>query len=247
MGDPDYWNHDFKVDEQNLVENLQARRIGHVDPVLVIITDATITGGDMLYYGLSLSEVLAGGIYPLEPAPSELSAYSPLYIFGDILGNTSRPAVGGAVSSVYADEHNATWYWVYYNTAKTGDRWIIETFIGGAEPYSEANLPLTFERRIAHADPHTVVVNDSMTNTGEFGWYRLSLAEVKAGKSYDHMGNWHFNTGDIVGNGPPGPGTSSGTRPSPTRRLRTTPSTRSWTAPMAGRSRPTSAPGSRSR
>ena len=32
-------------------------------------------------------------------------------------------------------------------------------------------------RRVAHADPHTVIINDSTTNTGEIGWYRLSLAE----------------------------------------------------------------------
>jgi hypothetical protein len=56
-------------------------------------------------------------------------------------------------------------------------------------------------RRVAHADPHTVIINDTTTNTGEIGWYRLSLAEFLAGKGYDHMGAWHFNTGDILGNG----------------------------------------------
>ena len=94
-------------------------------------------------------------------------------------------------------------------------------------------------RRVAHADPHTVIINDTTTNTGEIGWYRLSLAEFLAGKSYDRMGAWHFNTGDILGNqtsADPVHRRSRDTRPTPAPR--TTPSTRSCAAPTAGRSRP---------
>ncbi|WP_440950735.1 carbohydrate-binding protein [Methanosphaerula subterraneus] len=196
---PGYWNHDFTVDEQNLVENLQARRVGHVDPILVIITDTTVTGGDMQYTGLSLAEALAGVVYPVEPAPGESPSISPIYAAGDILGNVSDPTRGEIVSKVF-ERDNETWYNTYIDTVRSTDRWMIEKFYNGDFRYPESVLNQSDLRRVAHADPHIVIVNDTTTSTGEIGWYRLSLAEVLSGKSYDHMGNWHFVTGDILGN-----------------------------------------------
>ncbi len=195
---PRYWHGNLEYTEQALVENLHAQRVGHIDPVLVIVTDHTITGGDMLYYGLSLAEVNAGAIYPFEPAPGD-SGLSPIYIAGDILGNVSDPTRGEIVSRVF-ERDNETWYNVYLDTVQPGDRWMIETFYNGDFRYPESVLIRSDMRRVAHADPHIVTVNDSTTSTGEMGWYRLSLAEVLAGKSYDHMGAWHFETGDILGN-----------------------------------------------
>lgn len=197
---PGYWNHDFTVDEQNLVENLQAHRVGHVDPILVIITDTTVTGGDMKYTGLSLAEALAGVIYPVEPAPGESASISPIYVVGDIiLGNVSDPTQGEIVSRVF-ERDNETWYNTYINTVRSTDRWMIEKFYNGDFRYPESVLNQSDMRRVAHADPHIVIVNDTTTSTGEIGWYRLSLAEVLSGKGYDHMGSWHFVTGDILGN-----------------------------------------------
>ncbi len=196
---PRYWNHDTRVDEQNLVENLHAQRVGHVDPVLVIITDHTITGGDMLYYGLSLAEVNAGAIYPVEPAPGD-SGLSPIYIVGDILGNVTDSNRGAVVSRVY-EADGATWYRVYFDAVRSGDRWVLDEFYNNDMGFTASLLDQNDMRRVAHADPHTVIINDTTTNTGEIGWYRLSLAEFLAGKFYDGMGAWHFNTGDILGNG----------------------------------------------
>ncbi len=195
---PRYWDFATKVDEQNLVENLHAQRVGHIDPVLVIITDDTITGGFMQYTGLSLAEANAGVIYPVEPAPGEWGN-SPLYVVGDVLGNVSDPNHGAVVSRVF-EQDGRWWYNTYLDTARSGDRWMIEKFYNGDFRFPESVLIQNGDRRVAHADPHIVIVNDSTTSTGEIGWYRLSLAEVLAGKSYDHMGSWHFVTGDILGN-----------------------------------------------
>ncbi|MEN6517380.1 MAG: carbohydrate-binding protein [Methanospirillum sp.] len=195
---PSYWNHETRVDEQNLVENLHAQRVGHVDPVLVIITDQTITGGDMLYYGLSLSEANAGVIYSVEPAPGD-SGLSPIYIVGDILGNVSDPTNVSVVTTVFQQD-DGWWYRTYFHTARSGDRWMIEKYYNGDISFREDQLAKNDMRRVAHADPHIVIINDSTTSTGEIGWYLLSLAEVHAGKGYDHMGSWHFVTGDILGN-----------------------------------------------
>ncbi len=92
-------------------------------------------------------------------------------------------------------------------------------------------------RRVAHADPHTVIINDTTTNTGEIGWYRLSLAEFLAGKYYDGMGPWHFNTGDILGNGTATPVHRRERDTVRHRPLALHRSTRSCGAPTAGRSR----------
>ena len=201
----------------------------------MVITDTTITGGDMLYYGLSLAEARAGVIYPVEPAPGELGL-SRFYVVGDILGNVSDPTRGAVVSRVF-EQDGTTWYNIYLDTVRSGDRWMIEKFYNGDMRFTASLLDQNDMRRVAHADPHTVIVNDSTTSTGEIGWYRLSLAEFLAGKSYDRMGAWHFNTGDILGNdsAPTRYIVANATRPTPAPR--TTPSTRSCAAPTAGRSR----------
>ena len=197
---PGFWNQDQKVDEGNLVENLHAHRIGHVDPVLVVITDETITGGDTLYYGLSLSEALGGMTYWVEPPPGEPLGLPNVYLVGDILGNVSDQNRGAVVSSVYESD-GMTWYRVYFDAVRSGDRWILDKFYNNDMGFTESQLGQNDMRRVAHADPHTVIINDPTTNTGEIGWYRLSLAEFLAGKGYDHMGYWYFNTGDILGDG----------------------------------------------
>ncbi len=196
---PSFWHHDLKVDEQNLVENLQAHRIGHIDPILVIITDETVTGGDMKYTGLSLAEALAGVVYAVEPAPGESSVYPNVYVVGDILGNVTNPNLGSVIAGV-GDSDGTTWYRVYFDAVRSGDRWILDEFYNNDMAFTASLLDQNGMRRVAHADPHTVIVNDTMTNTGDIGWYRLSLAEIIASTSYDSMGAWHFNTGDILGN-----------------------------------------------
>ncbi|HIH03488.1 MAG TPA: carbohydrate-binding protein, partial [Methanoregulaceae archaeon] len=63
-------------------------------------------------------------------------------------------------------------------------------------------------RRIAHADPHTVLINDTASNTGDTTWYRLSFAEYLAGEGYgpeswqdppsaDHVSRYRI--GDVLG------------------------------------------------
>ena len=166
----------------------------------VIITDDTITGGDMLFYGLSLAEAKTGGAYWVEQPPGESSGYPNSYVAGDILGNVSDPDRGSVVSEVYESD-GAPWARVYFDTVRSGDRWMIEKFYNGDMGFPMNTLGRNESRRVAHADPHTVIINDTTTNTGEIGWYRLSLAEFLAGKYYDGMGPWHFNTGDILANG----------------------------------------------
>jgi hypothetical protein len=194
---PRYWHGDLEYTEEQLVQNSRARRVAHVDPVSVIITDTTITGGDMLYAGLSLWETRHGVLYAVEPPPGELSGYPNVYVVGDILGNVSSPDRGSVVASVYESD-GATWYRVYYDAVKRGDRWVLDKYYNNDMGYTALLLDQNGMRRVAHADPHTVIVNDTTTSTGDIGWYRLSLAEIREGKSYDQMGNWHFNTGDIV-------------------------------------------------
>lgn len=164
---PRYWHAETKVDEPNLVENLQAHRIGHVDPILVIITDTTVTGGDMKYSGLSLAEALVGVTYPVESAPGE-SGNSPIYVVGDILGNASVPTSGAVVSRLFTQD-GQPWYNMYLDTVKHRNRWAIEKFYNGDMRFPENELERNGFRRAAHADPHTVVVNDTMTNTGDMG------------------------------------------------------------------------------
>ena len=69
---PRYWHNDLEYTDENLA-TMHASRVAHVDPVRVIITDQTITGGDVLYYGLSLAEAKAGVVYAIEPAPGVTS------------------------------------------------------------------------------------------------------------------------------------------------------------------------------
>ena len=195
-----YWHGDLALPEHVLVEGEHAHRVAHVDPVKVIITDSTITGGFMLYYGLSLSEVRHGAMYPVEPEPGSVDSFPPSYVVGDILGNVSDPDRGSVVSSVYEQDGRA-WFRVYFDAVRSGDLWILDKFYNDDMAFPASALGQTGMRRVAHADPHTVIINDTTTNTGEIGWYRLSLAEFLAGKSYDGMGPWHFNTGDILSNG----------------------------------------------
>lgn len=197
---PRYWHGDLQYTEEQLVDNEQARRVAHVDPVLVTITDETITGGDMQYTGLSLAEAKTIGAYWVEQPPGESSGYSNSYVAGDILGNVSDTNRGAVVSRVYESD-GAPWARVYFDTVRSGDRWMIEKFYNGDMGFPMNMLGQNESRRVAHADPHTVIINDTTTNTGEIGWYRLSLAEFLAGRGYDHMGAWHFNPGDILGNG----------------------------------------------
>ena len=105
---PRYWHDDLEVHRRRTFERMHARRAAHVDPVLVIITDDTITGGDMLYYGLSLAEAMAGGVYSVEQPPGESSGYPNSYIVGDILGNVSDHERGSVVSEVYESD-GAPW------------------------------------------------------------------------------------------------------------------------------------------
>jgi PKD repeat protein len=180
---PKYWHGNFQVDEQNLVVNLHAYRVAHADPVLVVITDPTITGGDMQYTGLSLAEVLAGTVYPVEPAPGEPGAGTPLYVTGDILNNTYAPAGGTLIGREYTD--NSQIYYRTYDVVKNGDRWEIDSFDYNGFGLPEETLISMGMRRLAHADPHTIIVNDTITNTGDTGWYHLSFAEFLAREGYE--------------------------------------------------------------
>ena len=197
---PRFWHGDLEYTESQLAVNEQAHRVAHVDPVMVIITDETITGGDMLYYGLSLAEARSGVLYAVEPPPGGGSGYPNTYVVGDILGNVSDPNRGSVVSSVH-DSDGTTWYRVHFDAVRSGDRWILDPFYNNDMAFSWSYLDQNDMRRVAHADPHTVIINDTTTNAGEIGWYRLSLAEFLAGKYYDGMGPWHFNTGDILSDG----------------------------------------------
>ena len=155
-------------------------------------------------------------IYPVEPAPGDGRAYPRLYIVGDILGNVSDPTRGEVVSRVFERDVTRRGTRVYFDTVQVrrplDDREVLQRRLAD----TRGVLDQSDMRRVAHADPHTVIVNDSTTSTGEIGWYRLSLAEVLAGKGYDHMGAWHFNTGDIVGNETARRGTSSDREHRPT-------------------------------
>ncbi len=196
---PRYWHGDLEYTESQLVENENARRVAHVDPVKVIITDPTITGGDMQYTGLSLAEAKTTGAYWVEQPPGESTGSPYSYVAGDILGNVSDPNRGSVVSRVY-ELDGAPWARVYLDAVRSGDRWMIDKFYNNDMGYPMNLLGQNESRRVAHADPHTVIINDTTTNTGDIGWYRLSLAEFLAGKGYDHMGYWTFNTGDILSN-----------------------------------------------
>ena len=54
-----YWHGDLQLTEAG-IDTSGIHRIDHGDPIIVIITDPTITGGDMQYTGLSLAEARAG-------------------------------------------------------------------------------------------------------------------------------------------------------------------------------------------
>ncbi|MEN6342993.1 MAG: carbohydrate-binding protein, partial [Methanospirillum sp.] len=110
------------------------------------------------------------------------------------------PNRGSVVSGAH-DDNGVTWYRVYFDAVRSGDKWVLDKFYNNDMAFTAALFDKNDMRRVAHADPHTVIINDSTTNTGEIGWYRLSLAEYREGKGYDHMGFWTFNTGDILGNG----------------------------------------------
>jgi hypothetical protein len=197
---PRYWHQESTVDEQNLVETLHPRRVGHVDPVLVIITDPTVTGGDMQYAGLSLAETLAGVVYPLEPAPGE-TGMSPLYVPGDILG-------GGTLVMSVDLENGPEPYYTTYDVVKSGDRWEIRKLWHGDFGIYESQLIGMGARRTAHADPHIVVVNDTTITGGDMTSHGLSMAELGTVGGY-WVENWQdrpqpyeharYVVGDVVG------------------------------------------------
>ena len=147
----------------------------------VIITDQTITGGDMLYEGLSLAEARSGVLYAVEPEPGGSSGYPNTYVVGDILGNVSDRDHGVVVTGS-SESDGDTWYRVRFGAARSGDRWMLDDYVYNFDSFTWSLFDRSHMRRVAHADPHTVIVNDTMTNTGDIGWYRLSLAEVLAGK-----------------------------------------------------------------
>ncbi len=180
---PLYYNHADEFTETSITA-AGLRRIDHADPIVVIITDPTITGGDMKYTGLSLSEALAGVIYPVEPAPGEPASISPLYVVGDVLGDTSAPASGHVVASVFTSD--GTLFYRTYDVVKNGNRWEIPRYVGDAFSFPEDVLISQGLRRIAHADPHTVVVTDTTTSGGDVRWTLLDLSEIaaRAGDGY---------------------------------------------------------------
>ncbi|NLX48877.1 MAG: hypothetical protein GXY82_03180 [Methanospirillum sp.] len=191
---PRYWHQDQKVDEQNLVENLHAFRIGHVDPVNVVITDTTITGGDQVYAGLSLWEVLHGAVYWVED-----SGNSPLWLTGDISNGT---LIAGVLQP--GDDP----YYTTYGVTHQGERWYIEKYWHGEDNLFETWLWENGFRRTAHADPHFVVVNDTTLTGGDIGYYGRTLAELKTIGGY-WAENWEdrpdpairrYDTGDVLGN-----------------------------------------------
>ncbi len=201
---PKYWQGDFRVDEPTLVASLHAHRAAHADPVLVIITDPAVTGGDMKVTGLSLAEALSGVAYPVEPAPGEPGSGVPLYVTGDILSNSYAPG-GGTLIGGFS---NNSQLYSTYDVVKNGDRWEIDNFDFYGFGLPESYLIGSGMRRIAHANPHTVLVNDTASNTGDTTWYRLSFAEYLAGEGYTFE-NWQeppsagdmprYRVGDVLG------------------------------------------------
>ena len=191
---PRYWNQDQKVDEQNLVESLDAHRIGHVDPVNVVITDETITGGDQRYTGLSLWEVLRGAIYWVED-----SGNSPRWLTGDISNQT---LIAGVLQP--GDDP----YYTTYGVTHRGERWYIEKYWHGEDNLFESWLWENGFRRTAHADPHFIVINDTTLTGGDIGYYGRTLAEVMTIGGY-WVENWEdrpdptirrYDLGDVLGN-----------------------------------------------
>jgi PKD repeat protein len=178
---PKYWHGDFELTEVQ-ADTLDLHRVDHADPILVIITDPEVTGGDMQYADLSLAEARAGVVYPVEPAPGEPGSGTPLYVTGDILNNSYAPAGGTLIGRVYTN--NGQIYYRTYDVAKNGDRWEIDWFDYNGFGIPEDVLIGMGMRRIAHADPHTLIVNDTATNTGDIGCYHLSFAEFLAGEGY---------------------------------------------------------------
>ncbi len=83
----------------------------------VIITDPTITGGDMQFTGLSLAEAKTVGAYWVEQPPGESSGSPYSYVVGDILGNVSDPNRGSVVSRVYESD-GAPWARVYFDAVR---------------------------------------------------------------------------------------------------------------------------------
>ncbi|MEN6341567.1 MAG: carbohydrate-binding protein [Methanospirillum sp.] len=199
---PRYWHQELKVDEQNLVESLHARRVGHADPVIVIITDATVTGGGMQYAGLSLAEALAGKAYPVAPAPGEPSPSSPLYLEGDIAGE--HWLIAGVTTENQPEPAYST-----YSVFQHGDRWYIEKYWHGNDNFPESWLREHNFTRTHHADPHTIIINETTLTGGDFGYWRYSLAELATIGGYPAE-NWEdrptlgwparYNVGDILGN-----------------------------------------------
>ena len=191
---PRYWHQDQKVDEQNLVESLDARRIGHVDPVRVVVTDTTITGGDQLYAGLSLWEVLHGAIYWPED-----SGNSPLWLEGDIAGEHSL------IAGVMTENQSEPLYSIY-SVFRHGDRWFIEKYWHGNDNFPESWLRENNFTRTHHVDPHFIVINDTTITGGDMLSYGTTLAE---GTGY-WVENWEerpsavsetrYIVGDVLGN-----------------------------------------------
>ena len=200
---PKYWQGGFQVDEQTLVASLNAHRVSHADPVLVIITDPTVTGGDMKVTGLSLAEALPGVAYPVEPASGEAGSGVPLYVSGDILSNLYASAGGTLIGGF----NNDSQLYSTYDVVKNGDRWDIDYFDFYGFGLPESYLISSGMRRIAHADPHTVLINDTASNTGDTTWYHLSFAEYLAGEGHQpeswqdppSTGDPRYLVGDVLG------------------------------------------------
>jgi hypothetical protein len=178
---PLYYNHRDEFTESSIAA-ADLRRIDHVDPILVVITDPTVTGGDIQYTGLSLAEALAGVIYPVEPAPGEPGSGFPLYVAGDILNTTSVSGGGTLIGATFTSDGQL--FYRTYAVVREGDRWVIESFDYNGFGLPEEVLISTGMRRIAHADPHTIQINDTISNTGDTTWYHLSFAEYLAGEGY---------------------------------------------------------------
>ena len=193
---PRFWHQDDRVDEQNLVESWGARRVDHVDPVNVVITDTTITGGDQFYTGLSLWEVGNGAVYWIED-----SGNSPIWLEGDL---SNGSLIGGAE----IENQPEPLYAVFGDVTHRGDRWYIEKYWHGSDTFPESDLWNLGFRRTAHADPHFIVVNDTTLTGGDIGYYGRTLAEVMTIGGY-WVENWEerpdptmrrYDLGDVLGN-----------------------------------------------
>ena len=210
-----YWHRDLQGRRaEQLVGNEQAHRTAHVDPVARDHHGSRPSPAATCSTTASRSRRgRAGVLYAVEPAPGGSSGYPSIYVVGDILGNVSGPN-RGAVSRASTRRTGSRGTRVYFDAVRSGDRWMIDMFYNNDMGFTWSLLDQNGLRRVAHADPHTVIVNDSHDQHGREGLVPPLPRRVPRGQELRHTwapGTSTRATSSATG---PRPGTSSEPRTS---------------------------------